>query len=125
MEDLEYVNDEQNPENSENEIDQSFPSTPRRLSGVLEHSSESSGSFVWKHFSKDIDYKNNKKASCNHCNKMYICSAGSTSGLSKHLKKVHNIQQNQEQRSEINVLKMLHDSKVNIFFYKFNFINNN
>jgi len=40
MEDLEYVNDEQNPENSENEIDQSFPSMPRRLSGVLEHSSE-------------------------------------------------------------------------------------
>jgi hypothetical protein len=57
---------------------------------------------------------------------MYICFAGSsTLGLSKHLKKVHNIQQNQDQQSEINVLKMLHDSKVNIFFYKFNFINNN
>ena len=102
--------------NSENEIDQSSPTTPRRLSGVLENSS-GSGSFAWNHFTKDPDFKNNKKAICNRCNKMYICSAGSTTNITKHLKNIHNIQQNRcKQTSETNVLKMLQDSKVNICF---------
>jgi len=48
---------------------------------------------------------------------MYICSAGSTTNITKHLKNIHNIQQNRcEQTSETNVLKMLQDSKVNICF---------
>ncbi|CAB5357790.1 unnamed protein product [Rhizophagus irregularis] len=53
---------------SDNEVDQSKATTPRRL---------------------NPDYKNNKKANCNYCHKTYICSAGTTSGISKHLKKFH------------------------------------
>ena len=111
--------DEGNSHNSEDEIDQSFPTTPRRLSGVLEHSS-GSGSFVWNHFTKDSDYKNNKKAFCKHCNKSYTCSGISTSGIGKHLKNVHKIivKQNQnEQTGETNVLTMLQTSKVNTFYF--------
>jgi hypothetical protein len=130
----ENVNEE-NPHNSEDEVDQSFPATPRRLSRTLDHSS-GSGSFVWYHFTKDSDYKNNKKANCSHCNKTYICSGGSTSELTKHLKNVHNIvQQNQsKQTGETNVFMMLQASKVNAFYFlilqvifkfKFNFINSN
>ena len=105
---------EENQQNSEDEIDRSIPPTPRRLSEHLDHSS-GTVSFVWNHFTKDTDYKNNKKAACNHCNKVYICSAGSTSGITKHLKNVHNIVQQNEPTSDINVLSMLQTSKV-IFF---------
>ena len=111
---------EENSHNSEDEIDQSLPATPRKLSGTLEleRNSGSGGSFVWCHFTKDLDYKNNKKASCNHCNKVYICSGSSTSGLTKHLRNVHNIiQQNQEQTGKTNVLTMLQTSKVNTFYF--------
>ena len=56
--------------------------------------------------------------SCNHCNKVYICSGSSTSGLTKHLRNVHNIiQQNQEQTGNTNVLTMLQTSKVNTFYF--------
>ncbi|RGB26716.1 hypothetical protein C1646_800108 [Rhizophagus diaphanus] len=49
----------------------------------------SSGSYVWNHFTKDPDYKNNKKANCNYYHKTYICSTSTTSEISKHLKKFH------------------------------------
>jgi len=106
---------EENTHNSEDEIDPSFPTTPRKLS--LEHSG--SGSFVWSHFTKDPDYKNNKKVNCNHCQKIYTCSGGSTSGITKHLKNVHNIVQGQSKPGGISVLDMLQSSKVNIFFLMF------
>ena len=51
---------EENQHNSEDEIDQSIPPTPRRLSEHLDHSL-GTVSFVWNHFTKDTDYKNNKK----------------------------------------------------------------
>ena len=106
---------EENPHNSEDEIDPSLSATPRRLSGILEHKS-GSGSFVWLHFNKNSDYKESKKATCSLCNKTYTCTGGSTSGLSKHLKKTHNItQQNQsETDTQPNVLTMLQAPKVNI-----------
>jgi hypothetical protein len=109
--------------NSEDEVDHSTPVTPaRRLSG---EASSTTGSFVWSHFTKDTDYKNNKKAKCEHCNKTYVCTGGSTSGLTKHLRNVHNIIKTQEQTSEVNVLTMLQAPKVNIFYiyYVYIFLN--
>jgi hypothetical protein len=114
--------------NSEDEVDHSTSVTPaRRLSGGAGASS-TTGSFVWAHFTKDTDYKNNKKAKCDHCNKTYVCTGGSTSGLTKHLKNVHNIIKTQEQQiSEVNVLAMLQTPKVNIFYiyYVYIFLNFN
>lgn len=107
---MENINtNEENTHNSENEID---PTTPRKLS--LEHSG--SGSFVWNHFTKDADYKTNKKVTCIHCKKIYTCSGGSTSGITKHLKNGHNIVQGQSKSTDISVLDMLQSSKVNMFF---------
>ncbi|CAB5364726.1 unnamed protein product [Rhizophagus irregularis] len=58
------------------------------------------GSIVWIHFTKDPDFKENKKATCKYCSKVYVCSGGSTSNLKKHLKK-HNIQMNQNHGQDI------------------------
>src|SRR3954470_12976351 len=113
---------EENQYNSEDEINQSISPTPRRLSEHLDHSLETV-SFVWNHFTKDTDYKNNKKATCNHCKKVYICSASSTSGITKHLKNVHSIVQHNEPTSNINVLSMLQASKVIFLFFFINFKN--
>ncbi|CAB5351889.1 unnamed protein product [Rhizophagus irregularis] len=73
----------------------------------------SSGSYVWNHFTKDPDYKNNKKANCNYCHKTYICSAGTTSGISKHLKKFHATKLLTEGNQKVNksILDMLNESK--------------
>ena len=78
-------------------------------------------SFVWNYFIKNTDYKNNKKATCNRCKKVYICSASSTLGITKHLKNVHSIVQHNEPTSNINVLSILQASKV--IFFSFFFIN--
>ena len=99
----------------ENEVDQSAPVTPRRLSDVEVQLPDSTnlGSHVWKHFTKDPNYKINKKASCNYCGKTYICSAGSTTGPSKHLKKNHAARLD-HQKAKKSVIDMLNESKVNI-----------
>src|SRR2546430_8833975 len=97
---------EENQHNSEDEIDQSISLTLRRLSEHLDHSLRTV-SFIWNHFTKNTDYKNNKKATCNHCKKVYICSASSTSDITKHLKNVHSIVQHNEPTSDINVLFIL------------------
>jgi radical SAM protein with 4Fe4S-binding SPASM domain len=82
------------------------------------------GSIVWIHFTKDPDFKENKKATCKHCSKVYVCSGGSTSNLKKHLKK-HNIQMNQNHGQDIR--EMFSSSKVYVFtlflvkFFKFEF----
>ena len=86
---------EENQHNSEDEIDQFILLTPRRLSEHLDYSL-GTVSFVWNHFTKNTDYKNNKKATCNRYKKVYICSASRTSGITKHLKNVHNIVQQNE-----------------------------
>src|SRR5256714_7758610 len=105
---------EENQHNSEDEIDQSILLTPRRLSEHLDHSL-GTVSFIWNHFTKNTDYKNNKKATCNCCKKVYICSASSTLDITKYLKNVHSIVQHNEPTSNINVLSMLQALKV-IFF---------
>jgi hypothetical protein len=96
----------------------SQPSTPaRRLSnlGPLENTQSNKGSFVWNHFTKDTNFKVNKKATCTFCNKTYVCTGSSTSNLSKHLKNVHSIQQG-IQLNETNIIEMLKAPKVNILF---------
>src|SRR4051812_49282705 len=109
---------EENQHNSEDEIDRSISLTPRRLSKHLNHSL-GTVSFVWNHFTKNTNYKNNKKATCNRCKKVYIyiCSASSTSSITKHLKNVHSIVQHNEPTSDINVLSMLQASKVIFFIF--------
>ena len=44
---------------------------------------------VWNHFTKDCNYKENKRAKCNYCGISYTCTNGSTSNLNKHMKNKH------------------------------------
>jgi BED zinc finger len=90
-------------------------------SEVSEHGSETEvspiaesfkGSIVWMHFTKDPNFKENKKATCKHCSKTYICFGGSTSNLKKHLDK-HNIQTS-VQKQGLDIREMFGSSKVNI-----------
>lgn len=100
--------------NSEDEVDASLPATPaRRPSNLesLESAQNNQGSFVWKHYKKDKNFKDNKKATCIYCNKTYICSGSSTTNIAKHLKNVHSIQQ-ETQPTGTNVLEMLKAPKV-------------
>ncbi|PKC55398.1 hypothetical protein RhiirA1_475675 [Rhizophagus irregularis] len=104
------VNNAGSCHNSEDEIDASLPATPaRRLSNLesLENAQNNQGSFVWSHFDKDENFKYNKRATCTYCSKTYIvCSGGSTTNITKHLKNVHSIQQ-ETQSTGVNVLEML------------------
>ncbi|CAB4389685.1 unnamed protein product [Rhizophagus irregularis] len=102
-------NNEGNCHNSEDEIDAFLPATPaRRLSNLesLENAQNNQGSFVWSHFEKDENFKYNKRVTCTYCSKTYICSGGSTTNITKHLKNVHSIQQ-ETQSTGVNVLEML------------------
>ncbi|CAB4386257.1 unnamed protein product [Rhizophagus irregularis] len=102
-------NNEGSCHNSEDEIDASLPATPaRKLSNLesLENAQNNQGSFVWSHFEKDENFKYNKRATCTYCSKTYICSEGSTTNITKHLKNVHSIQQ-ETQSTGVNVLEML------------------
>jgi len=108
-------------DNENHEIDLSAPATPATLaipampetSGLLVEALEKGGSHVWEHFTKDSDFKTNKKAICNHCNKTYTCSGGSTSNLSKHLKK-HSV--HKEQEAGTSVIDLLRASKASIIY---------
>jgi hypothetical protein len=53
-------------------------------------------SWVWAHFTFD---KNIKKARCNICNAYIVVNKGSTSGMARHLNKVHpfSVQKNKNQ----------------------------
>ena len=75
-------------DNENHEIDLSAPATPETSRLLVEALKKKGGSHIWEHFTRDSDFKNNKKAICNHCQKIYTCSEGSTSNLSKHLKKI-------------------------------------
>jgi hypothetical protein len=68
--------------------------------------------------------KKNKKTTCNHCHRSYVCSGGSTSGITKHLRNVHNLVQNSSNPpiGETNVLNMLQTSRVNYYSYFFFFV---
>ncbi len=80
--------------------------------------SQKERSQVWTHFTKDKNFKENKKAICNHCGIKYTCSGSSTSNLSKHLKK-HPIQTGKTQQMGQSIIEMFGStSKVN---YKVSF----
>jgi hypothetical protein len=78
---------------------------------------------VWEHFTKDIDFKTNKKATCKYCKRNYTCIGGSTTNLHTHLKKHHPIKLNPSlqgnsiaeffKKSEVNI------KLVNSLFYLF------
>jgi hypothetical protein len=118
--------DEEGSCTSENEIDVSQPLTPaRRLSNVeiKKNTQNNQGSFVWNHFRRDTNFKDNKKAACNYCNKTYVCTGSSTTNLSKHLRNVHSIQQGVQPTA--NIIEMLKAPKVYIFilFFVFQYTN--
>ncbi len=54
-------------------------------------------SWVWNHFKK-VD---KECAKCNHCAKKIDCKSGNTSGLSRHLKNVHSIQEIAKNQNKI------------------------
>ena len=70
------------------------------------------GSMAWIHFTKDPDFKENKKAMCKHCSKVYTCSGGSTTNMRKHLKR-HNIYINQNQNQGLDIREMFNSSRLN------------
>ena len=73
------------------------------------------GSLAWNYFTKDTNYKQNKKATCNICSKTYVCSGGSTSNLTSHLQRVHKITKSQQGGIDIReAFKGLKAKKVNI-----------
>src|SRR6266542_1846867 len=41
---------------------------------------------VWKYFTRDENFKNNKKTTCNICGIIYICTEGRTSNINKNKK---------------------------------------
>ena len=73
---------------------------------------------VWKYFIKDSNYKQNKIATCKFCNKVYTCSGGSTSNLTKHLNKFHNTQMKGSKKisKELTIEDMFNKSKVYIIY---------
>ena len=50
--------------------------------------SHTAGSHAWNYFTKDANFKQNKKATCNICSKTYVCSGGSTLNLTSHLQRI-------------------------------------
>lgn len=109
-EEIEEYEDEGEQHDSEAEIDDS-PITKL----------EASASEVWKYFTKDSNFKQNKKAKCDVCGVTYTCSGGSTSNLLKHINKKHFAKQKQE----LKITDVFNISaKVNIlnFFFCFLFM---
>ncbi|GES89709.1 hypothetical protein GLOIN_2v1790453 [Rhizophagus clarus] len=76
--DIEEEHEENEKENSETEVNDTL-SRQKKSSLVA--------SEAWKYFTKDVNFKENKKATCNLCSAIYVCSASSTSNLKKHIKK--------------------------------------
>ena len=65
----------------------------------------SKSSDVWNVFTKDVNYKQNKKAKCNLCGVTYICTGGSTSNLNKHIKNKHSGFEKMQETSIKDILK--------------------
>lgn len=74
-------------------------------------------SYVWSYFTRDSNFKENKKATCNMCKKSYICSGGSTSNLSKHLKNRHNLLGTKSQQQGMDIRDAFKMKKVIYLFY--------
>jgi hypothetical protein len=81
LENLELENLE-NSDNEDVEIDDaaSNKSAPENVN---------KGSGVWKYFTKDANFKENKKAKCDYCGVTYTCTGGSTTNMNNHIKNKH------------------------------------
>lgn len=78
-------------------------------SSITSKPAKMSKSEVWNYFTKDDNYKENKKAKCNHCGITYTCTDGSTSNLNKHIKSRHSGKQ------ELSIRDMFDSKKVRDF----------
>ena len=54
------------------------------------------GSDVWKYFTRDAKFKENKKAKCDLCGITYTCTGGSTTNMHNHIKNKHSKRTPQE-----------------------------
>jgi len=54
------------------------------------------GSDVWKYFTRDAKFKENKKAKCELCGMTYTCTGGSTTNMHNHIKNKHSKRTSQE-----------------------------
>ena len=110
MEPVVIVDDDHNDDNqgSETEII-SKSNSPQKL--IKDKTSQ-----AWLHFTKDVNFKTNKKAVCNICHKVYKCSDSSTSNLSKHLKN-HSIQIEENQKQGLSIAEMFGNKKVNFYLF--------
>ena len=81
-------------------------------------------SIVWHYFTRDPDFKENKKATCDKCNKSYTCSGGSTSNLLHHLLKRHKIgTKSQSQSQELDIRDAFNNSRMKkVMYINFYFI---
>jgi BED zinc finger len=76
---------------------------------------------VWNHFTKDINFKINKKAYCNYCPTVYTCSGSSTSNLTKYLNKYYSSKLNLPVK-ETNIENYFNSTQVNIKQYNDNIV---
>ena len=80
-------------------------------------------SIVWRHFTRDPNFKENKKATCNKCNKSYTCSGGSTSNLLHHLGKKHKLLGTKSQSQELDIRDAFNNSRMKkVMYINFYFI---
>jgi hypothetical protein len=54
------------------------------------------GSDVWKYFTRDANFKENKKAKCDLCGITYTCTGGSTTNMNNHIRNKHSKRTSQE-----------------------------
>lgn len=54
------------------------------------------GSDVWKYFTKDANFKENKKTKCELCGITYTCTGGSTTNMHNHIRNKHSKRTPQE-----------------------------
>ena len=54
------------------------------------------GSDVWKYFTRDVNFKENKKAKCDLCNITYTYTEKSTTNMHNHIKNKHSKRKSQE-----------------------------
>jgi hypothetical protein len=78
--DIVEEHEESEKEHSETEVNDT--SSKQKKSGPV-------ASEAWKYFTKDVNFKENKRTTCNLCGAIYICSTSSTFNLKKHIKKKH------------------------------------
>lgn len=70
-----------------------------------ERENASKASNVWKYFTKDVNYKQNKKAKCNLCGITYTCTGGSTTNLNKYISSRHSSSEKLQETSIKDIFK--------------------